>query len=85
MDSRVKFFDHPLHPLLVHFPIALLDSADGAALTVPMEPFFLSLIGVICLAISGALGSQLVFKHQVGVVAAESELPVKAFAKSGRM
>jgi uncharacterized membrane protein len=24
MDSRIKFLDHPLHPLLVHLPVGLL-------------------------------------------------------------
>jgi len=71
--------------LLIFIASFYLRTTSGAKwiVSVPMLPFFLSLIGVVGLAIAGYLGGELVFRHGVAVNAQASS-PPKA-ERSGRV
>ena len=73
MTSRASIGGHPIHPMIIPFPIALwvfsLSTTSGAGLvtgnyTIPVG---LSVLGVTLIAISGWLGGEMVFKHAVAV------------------
>ncbi len=55
--------------LVIFIASFYLRTTSGAQwiVSVPMLPFFLSLIGVLGLAVAGYLGGELVFKHGVAV------------------
>src|ERR671913_549901 len=93
MASPASIGGHPIHPMIIPFPIALLIFAgsfylrttSGAAFvggnyTIPLV---LSIVGVILITISGWLGGEMVFKHRVAV-AGGSETPPERPATSAR-
>ena len=77
MASHASIGGHPIHPMIIPFPIALLIFAasfylrttSGAGLVTDNYtiPVGLSVLGVILIAISGWLGGEMVFKHGVAV------------------
>jgi uncharacterized membrane protein len=58
MESRLKILGHPVHPMLIVYPLGLLPS---------IAPALLGLIGAAVALATAWLGGELVYRLRVGV------------------